>query len=67
MGHYKSDKLSCVYRSKDLLDLYKWVENNLGDKLIYWGDGFLMKARLEREQTNSTRTGDLIIELGERY
>jgi DNA repair photolyase len=63
MGHYKSDKLSCLYKKRYLLDLYKWVENNLRDKLIYWGDGFLVQSELNRAQTNSTRTGDLIIEL----
>lgn len=66
-GHYKSEKLSCVYRSRDLLDLYKWVESNLRNKFVYWGDGFLMQAGLDRGQTNSTRTGDLIIELNEGH
>jgi DNA repair photolyase len=67
MGHYDSEKLSCVYNRNDLLKLYKWVNNNLRDKLIYWGDGFLRNAGLSRNKIDSTKTGDLIIELNEKY
>jgi len=67
MGHYKSRELSCVYNIRDLMDLYKWVEHNLRGKLVYWGDGFLKNMGLDRGQTNSTGTGDLIIELDEGH
>ncbi len=67
MGHYESEKLSCVYNRRELLELYDWVNHNLKDKLIYWGDGFLMNAGLNRKKIKSTKTGDLIIELDGKY
>lgn len=66
-ARYTNPKLSYLFKKRDLLNLYRWAERNMSDKLIYWGDNFLLHAGLKREETNSTETGDLILELNEEH
>ena len=64
---YKSPDLSPIYSKTRLKELYRWANDNAKNKLMYWGDNFLLRSGLKREETNSTKTGDLIIELHEKH